>query len=59
MVGSSLCNYNDAYILVKRSIIITGVGADAAARQADEINKQVPFKIFTLFTNCINEINHT
>ena len=45
MVGSSLCNYNDAYILVKRSIIITGVGADAAARQADEINKQVPFKI--------------
>ena len=59
MVGSSLCNYNDAYILVKRSIIITGVGADAAARQADEINKQVPFKIFTPFTNCINEINHT
>ena len=54
MVGSSLCNYNDAYILVKRSIIITGVGADAAARQADEINKQVSFKIFTPFINCIN-----
>ena len=59
MVGSSLCDYNDAYVLVKRSIIITGVGVDAAARQADEINKQVPLKNFTPFNNCINEINHT
>ena len=32
----SLCNYSDAYILVKRKITITGEGNDAAARQQDE-----------------------
>ena len=34
MLKSSLCDYSDAYILVKRTITITGAGADAAARQA-------------------------
>ena len=34
MLKSSLCNYSDAYILVKGKITFTeaGVGADAAAR---------------------------
>ena len=36
MLKSSLCDYSDAYILVKGEIAITGAGADAAARQADE-----------------------
>ena len=36
---SSLCDYSDAYILVSRTIIITGTGDDAAARQGKEINK--------------------
>ena len=36
MLKSSLCDYSDAYILVKGKITITGAGADAAARQADE-----------------------
>ena len=36
---SSLCDYSYAYILVKGRITITGAGADAAARQADERNK--------------------
>ena len=31
MLKSSLCDYSDAYILVKGKIIITGAGADAAA----------------------------
>ena len=44
MLKSSLCNYGDAYILVKGRIKITGAGADAAARQADERNKGVMFK---------------
>ena len=39
MLKSSLCDYNDGYILVKGRITITGAGADAAARQADERNK--------------------
>ena len=34
----SLCDYNDSHILVKGRITITGAGADAAARQADERN---------------------
>ena len=34
-IKSSLCDYSDAYILVKGKIKITGVGVDAAARQTD------------------------
>ena len=36
MLKSSLCDYSDAYMLVKVKITITGAGDDAAARQADE-----------------------
>ena len=51
MLKSSLCDYSDARI--------TGAGADAAARQADERDKGVAFKNFAPFTNCISEINNT
>ena len=43
MLRSSLCGYADAYILVKGTIIITGAGDAAAARQADERHKGVIF----------------
>ena len=56
---NSLCDYSDAYILVKRRITITGGGADAAARQADERNKEVIFKNCAGFINCKSEINNT
>ena len=59
MLKSSSCDYNDAYILVKGTITITGVGADAAARQADERDKGVAFKNCAPFINCISEINNT
>ena len=59
MIRSSLCDYSDAYILVKGKIAITGAGDDAAARQADERDKGVAFKICAPFTNCISEINNT
>ena len=59
MLESSLCDYSDAYILVKGTITITGAGDDAAARQADERDKGVVFKNCAPFTNCISEINHT
>ena len=39
MLKSGLCDYSDAYILIKGTLTITGVGDDAAARQADERNK--------------------
>ena len=59
MLKSSLCDYCDAYILVKEKITITGAGDDAAARQADERDKGVAFKNCAPLTNCINEINNT
>ena len=59
MLKSSLCDYSDAYILVKGKITITGAGADAAARQTDERYKGVAFKSCAPFTNCISEINNT
>ena len=59
MLKSSLCDYSDAYILVKGKITINGRGADAAARQADERDKGVSFKNCALFINCISEINNT
>ena len=59
MLKSSLCDYSDAYILVKGKITITGAGADAAARKADERAKGVAFKNCAPFINCISEINNT
>ena len=59
MLKSSLCDYSDADILVKGKITITGRGADAAARQADEREKGLAFKNCAPFTNCISEINNT
>ena len=59
MLRSSLCDYSDAYILVKGKIIITGAGDDAAARQAEERDKGVAFKSCLPFTNCVSEINDT
>ena len=59
MLESSLCDYSDAYILVKGTITITGAGDNAAARQADERDKGVVFKSCAPFTNCISKINNT
>ena len=59
MLKSSLCDYSDAYILVKGTITINGRGADAPARQADERDKGVSFKNCAPFINCISEINNT
>ena len=58
MIKFSLCDYSDAYILVKGRITITGAAADAAARQADERDKDVAFKNCAPFTTCISEINN-
>ena len=59
MLKHSLCDYSDAYIIVKGKITITGAGDDAAARQADERDKVVVFKNCAPFTKCISEINNT
>ena len=44
MLTSNLCEYADAYKLVKETITITGAGNDDDARQVDERDKGVIFK---------------
>ena len=41
---SNLCDYSDAYVLLKGTITITGAGEDEAVWNADKRNKQVTFK---------------
>ena len=54
MLRSSLCEYSDAYILVK--------GAIAAGEQTvttpNNVNKNVIFKNCATFVNCISRINN-
>ena len=35
MLKSSLCDYSDAYLLIKRTIIVVGQGPDASEIAAD------------------------
>ena len=54
---SSLCDYSDAYILVKGNITVNNnAGAGAAANNTD---KKVIFKNCASFTKCISKINNT
>ena len=57
MLKSSLCDYSDAYILVKGTISVNNTAAQGAA--ANDTNKKVIFKNCAPFTNCISEINNT
>ena len=59
MLKSSLCDYDDAYILVKGTITITGSRNDAASRQENQRNKGVIFKNCAPFTKYISRINDT
>ena len=53
----SLCDYSDAYILVKRSITINNTAADDA--NANNTNKKIVFKTYVPFFNCRSKINNT
>ena len=57
MLKSSLCDYSDAYILVKGTVSVNNTAAADAAVNNDD--KKVIFKNFAPFTNCISEINST
>ena len=70
MLRPNLCDYADAYILVKGTITITGnarpetdwrrtAAKSWAARQADERDKGVTFKNCAPFVKCISIINNT
>ena len=53
ILKSSLCDYSDAYILVKGTITVKNTVA------ANNTNKKVIFKNCAPFTICISEINNT
>ena len=57
MLKSSLCDYSDAYTLVKGTISANNTAANGAA--AINTNKKVIFKNCAPFTNCISKINNT
>ena len=57
MPKSSLCDYSDAYFLVKGTITVNNNAA--ADADANNTNKKVIFKNCAPFTNCISEINNT
>ena len=57
MLRSSLCDYADAYILVKGNITVNNTAAEGTA--ANNTNKKVIFKNCAPFTNCISKINNT
>ena len=56
MSRSSLCDYSDAYILVKGNISVNNTAADGAA--ANNTNKKVILKNCAPFTNCVSKINN-
>ena len=57
MLKSSLCNYSDAYILVKGTITVPNTAAGDV--DANNPKKKVIFKNCAPFINCIREINNT
>ena len=57
MLNSSLCDYSDAYILVKETITIAPVPPTAV--NPNNNNKEVVFKNYVPFTDCIIEVNST
>ena len=57
MLRSSLCDYSDAYILVKGNIAVNNTAA--AGADANNTNKKVIFKNYAPFTNCISKVNNT
>ena len=57
MLRSGLCDYSDAYILVKGNITVANTAAQGAARNDEE--RKVIFKNCALFTNCVSRKNNT
>ena len=52
MLRSDLCDYSDAYVIVKRKIIVTNPDNDA-------YDTKLTFKNNAPFTSCISKINNT
>ena len=58
MLRSNLCDYSDAYILVKGTITVTAPGANNGANNIrDKRNRQLILKNNAPFVSCITRIN--
>ena len=57
MLKSILCDYTDAYILIKGIITVNNTAAEDT--DANNTNKKLIFINCAPFTNCISEINNT
>ena len=57
MFQSSLCDYRDAYILVKGNISVANTAV--AETGSNKVKKEAIFRNFAAFTDCINEVNNT
>ena len=56
MLKASLCDYGDAYIVFKETIIAPNTGTATAQNNR---NKEVVFKSCAPFTDCISEKSNT
>ena len=52
MLRSDLCDFSDAYIVVKGKVTVTG------GRSSSRKNRPLAFKNNVPFTNCISKINN-
>ena len=59
MLKSNLCDYSDAYIIVKGNLTVTNTSVAAEAAATNIVNKKVIFKNFAPFTDSISENNNT
>ena len=55
MSGSNICDYSDAYIVLKATLDLLV----AAANENDKAEKEVAFKNNAPFRSCISKINNT
>ena len=57
MLRSTLCDFSNAYILVRRTLAVVNTGAQGQSN--NPTNKKVVLKNCAPFTKCINKINNT
>ena len=55
----NLCDYSDAYMVIRETITLFRQGATATSIQAHRNDQQVIFKDSATFTNCITETDNT
>ena len=55
MLRSDLCDYSDAYIVVKGTVDLLAAGAN----EYNKAGKEIAFKINAPFRSCISKINNT